>query len=107
MKKLCKTKKIPTANFKICKNNVQVLKFLKESKLPIVVKADGLAAGKGVFICKNKTEVLKITTEIFKGKFKSSNKLILEEFLEPWAARRRGDFFEVFFSRYSSPIRLA
>ena len=82
MKKLCKTKKIPTANFKICKNNVQVLKFLKESKLPIVVKADGLAAGKGVFICKNKTEVLKITTEIFKGKFKSSNKLILEEFLE-------------------------
>ena len=47
-----------------------IRKFLKESKLPIVVKADGLAAGKGVFICKNKTEVLKITTEIFKGKFK-------------------------------------
>ena len=32
MKKLCKLKKIPTANFKICESNVQVLKFLKDSK---------------------------------------------------------------------------
>ena len=82
MKKLCKENNIPTAKFKICKNKLQVLKFVKNSKLPIVVKADGLAAGKGVVICKSKKQVLKISSEIFKGKFKSSKKLILEEFLK-------------------------
>ena len=81
MKKLCKIKKIPTAEFKICNNISQVLNFLNNSKLPIVVKADGLAAGKGVSICKRRRQVLKISKEIFKGKFKSSKKLILEEFL--------------------------
>tara|TARA_B100000886_G_scaffold24074_1_gene15439 strand:+ start:3130 stop:4389 length:1260 start_codon:yes stop_codon:yes gene_type:complete len=82
MKKLCKKNKIPTANFKICKNKSQVLKFINNSKLPIVVKADGLAAGKGVTICKKKDHVLKVSEEIFNGKFKSSKKLVLEEFLE-------------------------
>ena len=81
MKKLCKIKKIPTAEFKICNNISQVLNFLNNSKLPIVVKADGLAAGKGVSICKSRGQVLQISKEIFKGKFKSSKKLILEEFL--------------------------
>ena len=81
MKKLCKIKKIPTAEFKICNNISQVSNFLNNSKLPIVVKADGLAAGKGVSICKSRGQVLKISKEIFKGKFKSSKKLILEEFL--------------------------
>ena len=47
-----------------------------------MVKADGLAAGKGVTICKTKKQVTKSTTEIFRGKFKSSNKVILEEFLK-------------------------
>ena len=51
MKKLCEENNIPTAKFKICKNLTQVKEFLKVSKLPIVVKADGLAAGKGVTIC--------------------------------------------------------
>ncbi len=81
MKRLCKTNKIPTANFKICKKKNEVLNFLKKTNLPIVVKADGLAAGKGVTICKTKKQVLKISNEIFKGKFKSSNKIVLEEFL--------------------------
>ncbi len=81
MKRLCKTNKIPTANFKICKKKNEVLNFLKTTNLPIVVKADGLAAGKGVTICKTKNQVLKISNEIFKGKFKSSNKIVLEEFL--------------------------
>ena len=50
--------------------------------MPIVVKADGLAAGKGVSICKTKKDVLNKANEIFKGKFKSSRKIVLEEFLE-------------------------
>ncbi len=81
MKKICKENKIPTAKFKICKNKSQVLKFIKKNHPPLVVKADGLAAGKGVSICKTNNEVLKISEEIFKGKFKSSKKLVLEEFL--------------------------
>ena len=81
MKKLCEKNNIPTAKFKICKNLTQVKKFLKTSKLPIVVKADGLAAGKGVTICSSSEKVLNISKEIFNGKFKSSKKLVLEEFL--------------------------
>ena len=82
MKSICKKNKIPTAKFKICKNKKDVKKFLKNSKLPLVVKADGLAAGKGVTICKTKEQILNVSNEIFQGKFKTSNKLILEEFLE-------------------------
>ena len=81
MKNICKKFKIPTAAFKICKNKTDVKKFLINNKLPIVVKADGLAAGKGVSICKTSKEVEKFSNEIFKGKFKSSKKLVLEEFL--------------------------
>ncbi len=81
MKNICKKFKIPTAAFKICKNKTDVKKFLINNKLPIVVKADGLAAGKGVVICKTYDEVEKFSNEIFKGKFKSSKKLVLEEFL--------------------------
>ena len=82
MKSICKKYKIPTAQFKICKNKKDVIKFLKSSKLPLVVKADGLAAGKGVTICQTNKEVLNVSNEIFEGKFKTSKKLVLEEFLK-------------------------
>jgi len=82
MKMICAKNNIPTAQFKICNNRGQVNYFLQNSNLPIVVKADGLAAGKGVSICKNKKQVLKASLEIFNGKFKSSRKVVLEEFLE-------------------------
>ncbi len=82
MKKICKENNIPTANFKVCKNQKDVQNFVNKNSLPLVVKADGLAAGKGVTICKSKKKVLKISKEIFNGKFKSSNKIVLEEFLQ-------------------------
>ena len=82
MKKLCSQYNIPTAKYKICVKMIHVLNFLKNATFPIVVKADGLAAGKGVTICKSKKEVISFSSKIFKGKFKSSKKLILEEFLE-------------------------
>ena len=81
MKLICKRNNIPTAKFKICKNRKHVKNFLKKSNLPLVVKANGLAAGKGVTICKTKGQVLKASHEIFNGKFKTSRKLVLEEFL--------------------------
>ena len=82
MKKLCYQNKIPTAGYKICKSLKDVKKFLKLYSFPIVVKADGLAAGKGVEICKNKKQVERFAKLIFTGKFSNSKKLILEEFLK-------------------------
>ena len=82
MKSLCAEHNIPTADFKICKNANDVKNFIVKNSFPIVVKADGLASGKGVTICNSKREVKKFTSEIFQGKFKASKKLILEEFLE-------------------------
>jgi len=82
MKNMCKENNIPTANFGIFKNIDEVKKFIKQNKTPIVVKADGLASGKGVAVCQTKDEAVKFSEEIFKGKFKSSSKVVLEEFLE-------------------------
>ena len=82
MKSLCLKYKIPTAGFKICKNKKHVQKFMANYDMPIVVKADGIAGGKGVAICNSKKSVEKFSNEIFLGKFKSSKKLILEEFLD-------------------------
>ena len=57
------------------------IQLLKKNKLPMVVKADGIAAGKGVAVCKTKKQVTDFSNQIFNGKFKSSKKLIIEEFL--------------------------
>ena len=81
MKKICKENNIPTAKFKVCTSIKQVFNFLQKNKLPLVVKADGIAAGKGVTICKTRKQVIHFSKEIFKGKFKSSRKIVLEEFL--------------------------
>ena len=81
MKNFCRLNKIPTANYQVCQDTKQVKSFIKKNNLPLVVKADGLAAGKGVFICSTENQILKISDEIFKGKFKSSKKVVLEEFL--------------------------
>ena len=82
MKNLCKNNNIPTADFGIFDNIEEASKFIKKNGTPIVVKADGLASGKGVTICYNVDEALKNVNEIFQGKFKSSNKVVLEKFLE-------------------------
>ncbi len=82
MKSTCKKYNIPTANFQICNNQKDFKKSINKFNLPVVVKADGLAAGKGVVICKTKKQAFEISKQIFKGKFKSSKKVVLEEFLE-------------------------
>jgi len=82
MKNLCKKNNIPTANFGIFDNFNEASNFIKKNQVPIVVKADGLASGKGVTICDSIEHALKSTKEILNGKFKSSNRVVLEEFLE-------------------------
>ena len=81
MKRICFENNIPTAKFKICVNMTEVRKFLQKCKFPIVVKADGIAGGKGVSICKNRKQAINTSSEIIKGKFLSSKKVVLEEFL--------------------------
>ena len=82
MKNLCTKNNIPTANFGIFDNFDDASSFIKKNGAPIVVKADGLAAGKGVSVCNEIDEALKNTKEILQGKFKSSNRVVLEEFLK-------------------------
>ena len=80
-KKLCEKYKIPTAKFGIFKNLEETNLFLKTSKFPLVVKADGLAAGKGVYICENIETAKNATKEIFNGKFGIAKNILIEEFL--------------------------
>ena len=80
-KKLCEKYKIPTAKFGIFKNLEETNLFLKTSKFPLVVKADGLAAGKGVYICKNIEIAKNAIKEIFNGKFGIAKNILIEEFL--------------------------
>ena len=81
-KKICKKYNIPTAKFGIFDNILEANKFFLTCKYPIVVKADGLASGKGVYICENKTQATKAVNEIFNGKFGKADELLIEEFLE-------------------------
>ena len=80
-KNICKKYNIPTANFGIFEKKENTLNFLKNSKFPIVIKADGLAAGKGVYISKNFSEAIEAVNEIFDGKFGKAEKILVEEFL--------------------------
>ena len=81
-KNICKKFKIPTAKFKICYTKEVSFSYLKSSEFPLVVKADGLAAGKGVYICKNINDAEKAIEEIFNGKFGKADQVLIEEFLE-------------------------
>jgi phosphoribosylamine--glycine ligase len=80
-KKLCEKYKIPTAKFGIFSNTNKALSFLQNCNFPIVIKADGLAAGKGVYISQNYKEASKAVEEIFDGKFGKAENLLIEEFL--------------------------
>ncbi|MAJ56678.1 MAG: phosphoribosylamine--glycine ligase [Candidatus Pelagibacter sp.] len=82
LKNFCSEFKIPSARFQEVKNLSEVSDCIDKFGLPIVVKSDGLAAGKGVTICNKKEEALNDIKAIFSGKFKSSKKVILEEFLK-------------------------
>jgi len=81
-KNLCKKYNIPTAQFGVFDNLEKAITFLNQCKFPLVVKADGLAAGKGVYICENKKQAEEAIKEIFNGKFGKANEILIEEFLQ-------------------------
>ncbi|HEX3354630.1 MAG TPA: phosphoribosylamine--glycine ligase [Terriglobales bacterium] len=75
--------RIPTAHFSICNSIDDVLTALPHFHAPLVVKADGLAAGKGVVICKTKEEAAATAAEMFSGKSlgEAGRRVVLEECL--------------------------
>jgi phosphoribosylamine---glycine ligase len=81
-KELCKKYNIPTAKFRICKNLNDAINFLSNTTFPMVIKADGLASGKGVYIPENKNEGAQAIKEIFDGKFGKADQVLIEEFLD-------------------------
>ena len=81
-KNLCKKYKIPTANFGVFNSIEKSIIFLNKCRFPLVVKADGLAAGKGVYICETYQESKNAIEEIFNGKFGDAKEILIEEFLK-------------------------
>ncbi len=75
---------IPTAPFAICDSIDQVRSALGHFHTPVVVKADGLAAGKGVVIAKSKEEAASIATEMLSGRMvgDAGSRIVLEECLK-------------------------
>ncbi|AJA92662.1 phosphoribosylamine--glycine ligase [Candidatus Nitrosopelagicus brevis] len=80
-KEFMKRNSIPTADFEIFDDAQKAKDFVKSYEKPVVIKADGLAAGKGVIVCKNKDEANDaIDTILIKKSFgDAGSKIIIEE----------------------------
>lgn len=77
---------IPTAKYSIVRSVEDVRKSMSEFTPPYVLKADGLAAGKGVFICKTTEELLLQATNLFEKKTlgEAGEQALLEQFMPGW-----------------------
>jgi phosphoribosylamine--glycine ligase len=75
---------IPTAHYAICDSPEEVSDALPHFHMPVVVKADGLAAGKGVVICKSKEEASTVAAEMLSGKMlgEAGSRIVIEECLK-------------------------
>lgn len=82
-KNLMKKYNIPTAQYEVFSDKDAALSYVKSSNLPIVVKADGLALGKGVIIATTREEAENAVRQIMEDKIfgESGNNLVIEEFL--------------------------
>ena len=82
-KDFCKRNDIPTADYKKFKSFKDAVKYIQDIKYPIVIKASGLAGGKGVFIVKNKFEARKVLSDLMiKKKLGTSGKeVVIEDYL--------------------------
>jgi phosphoribosylamine---glycine ligase len=84
-KEFMKRHNIPTAGFERFSSGEKdkALAYLKNAKYPVVIKADGLAAGKGVIICNNETESVEAVNEIFGDRVFGSagENIVVEDYL--------------------------
>lgn len=83
-KRFLQRHKIPTGNYAICSSAAEVEKAIEMFHPPIVVKADGLAAGKGVIICESRQTAVEAAQGLFAGTLlgSSEQQVIIEEFLK-------------------------
>lgn len=84
-KNLMKKYNIPTAAFEVFENNEyeKAVEYVSNGKFPVVIKASGLAAGKGVLICENKESALEAVEDCFNKKVfgEAGDKVVVEEFM--------------------------
>ena len=83
-KNLMKKYGIPTAEYRVFEDAAEAYEYLKDAPIPTVIKADGLALGKGVIIATEREEALLAVRSIMEeGKFGASgSRIVIEEFLE-------------------------
>lgn len=82
-KELMKKYRIPTADYRVFDNSRDAMEYVSQAELPLVVKADGLALGKGVLICHTRDEAIQAVRSIMEDKkFGSAGqRIVVEEFL--------------------------
>ena len=103
-KDLCRERAIPTAAYARFKDPATAKAYLATQKLPIVVKADGLAAGKGVVIAETRAEASAAIEACFGGAFgQAGEEVVIEEFLEGEEA----SFFALVDGRHVLPLATA
>lgn len=87
MKKIADENNVPTAKYQAFDNEVDALNFVKLIGFPCVIKADGLASGKGVIIANDFDSAKQNIHEILSGKFGiAGKKIVIEEFLQGYEA---------------------
>ena len=96
---------IPTAAYAVCTSLDEVREQLNHFTLPVVVKADGLAAGKGVVICETRLQAESAAAEMFSGALLGTHEteIVLEEFL----TGEELSFFALFDGQHAAPIASA
>ena len=73
---------VPTAGYSLAASREEALAALAETSLPVVIKADGLAAGKGVMICEDEAQAREAVDAVFEEKRFGETELLLEEHLD-------------------------
>lgn len=100
-KDLCARHDIPTAGYGRFHDKASALAYLAGRGLPIVIKADGLAAGKGVVIATSRDEAIAAVEDCFSGRFGSAgSEIVIEDFLEGEEA----SFFAIADGRHVVPL---
>lgn len=83
MKMIVSKYNVPTAEYKTFTDRQKALNYIEKKGVPIVIKTDGLAAGKGVTVAMNMQDAINAVEEAFEGKFgDAGKKLVIEEFLQ-------------------------
>ena len=84
-KNLLRRADVPTADYQVFRDPNRAITFLRDREdVPVVVKADGLAAGKGVFVCKSRSEAIDAVQKITRDRLfgEAGNQLVVEERLD-------------------------